>query len=102
MGLKTSGLSFMNVMEQLLMKCKYRNAVAYVDDVAIYSPTWERHLQDLDEVLKLFIKGNIKLKSEKCEFGTTKMEFLGFKKLDVWFLADKIGVKKMWEKNKAP
>ena len=79
MGLKTSGLAFQNVMEQLLLKCKYRNAVAYVDDVAIYSPTWERHLEDLDEVLKLFIKGNIKLKSEKCEFGTTKMDFLGFR-----------------------
>ena len=79
MGLKTSGLAFQNVMEQLLMKCKYRNAVAYVDDVAIYSPTWDRHLEDLDEVLKLFIKGNIKLKSEKCEFGTTKMDFLGFR-----------------------
>ena len=79
MGLKTSGLAFQNVMEQLLIKCKYRNAVAYVDDVAIYSPTWERHMEDLDEVLKLFIKGNIKLKSEKCEFGTTGMDFLGFR-----------------------
>ena len=79
MGLKTSGLAFQNVMEKLLSKCKYRNAVAYVDDVAIYSPTWERHLQDLDEVLKLFIKGNIKLKSEKCEFGTRQMDFLGFR-----------------------
>ena len=79
MGMNISGLRYQDIMERLMSTCKYRNALAYVDDVCVYSPTWERHLEDLDEVFKLFTKGNLKFKPEKCEFGLTEVDFLGYR-----------------------
>ena len=79
MGLTLSAKYFQHCIEQLLQKCKFRCAAAYVDDITVYSKSWNQHLVDLDEVLKLFVKGNIKLKSEKCEFGAQEIDFLGYR-----------------------
>ena len=57
----------------------FRSASSYVDDIAVYSKTWEQHLLDVEEILKLFIKSGIKLRSEKCEFGSDQTDFLGFR-----------------------
>ena len=51
--------------------------LVYIDDVVIYSDSLENHRKDLDEVFKLLIKYNWKVKLSKCQFATTKIKYLG-------------------------
>ncbi len=50
----------------------------YVDDIAVLSDTEEQHRQHLDVVLARLAKHNIKLRLDKCEFGVSEAEYLGF------------------------
>ena len=79
MGLNVSGLKFQDIMENCMIDHKYHRIAIYVDDLCCFSRTWEEHLEDLDKILKTIIKGNLKLKSEKCEFGYNQIDFLGFR-----------------------
>lgn len=50
-------------------------AVAYLDDTIIFSPTWEKHLMHLSQVL-----GQIQtagLMSRKFQIGMTEVQYLG-------------------------
>ena len=44
-------------------------ASAYIDDVAIYSETWEDHLKQLKSVLERLRAANLTAKPKKCRFG---------------------------------
>ncbi|KAG8172413.1 hypothetical protein JTE90_014137, partial [Oedothorax gibbosus] len=50
-GLVNAPFGFSKFMSQLLQGCE-EYSVPYLDDVAIFSNTWEDHLKHLDEVLK--------------------------------------------------
>lgn len=77
-GLNKSGGSFQKVVNQALQDYIDVCAIAYMDDVLIYSPTYEQHLVDIDNVLKAFERVNLKLSPAKCKFARTSAEFLGF------------------------
>ena len=49
----------------------------YLDDVMIYSDTWEQHLQHLDAVLARLQEANLTLKLSKCQFGAEDCTYLG-------------------------
>ena len=50
--------------------------MVYLDDVIIYSKTFEEHLLRLEEVLNKIREANFHLKAKKCHFGATKLQFL--------------------------
>ena len=54
-------------------------AAAYIDDVAIYSETWEEHLQHLDQVLKRLRIAGLTANPKKCKFGMLEALYLGHK-----------------------
>ncbi|CDS12577.1 hypothetical protein LRAMOSA11497 [Lichtheimia ramosa] len=56
----------------------YRCAVAYIDDVTVYSKTMHDHLGHLDAVLSRLEEVNMKCSSKKCDFVKSRIEFLGF------------------------
>ena len=43
-------------------------ALAFVDDIIVFSETFEEHVAHLQEVLNRLRKTNLKLKISKCEF----------------------------------
>ncbi|MBW0484082.1 hypothetical protein O181_023797 [Austropuccinia psidii MF-1] len=53
--------------------------VVYIDDIIIYSETWEDHLQYIDRVLSKFTPINLKTSLKKCRFGQQELLALGNK-----------------------
>ena len=52
--------------------------VAYLDDILVYSETFEQHVTCVKKVMKLLDSRDLRLKPEKCEFHKQEVTFLGF------------------------
>ena len=64
-------------MDLLLSGLKGNTCLVYLDDVIIFSHTFEEHLFRLKEVLERFREAGLKLKPSKCSFCQTQVLFLG-------------------------
>ncbi|MBW0563545.1 hypothetical protein O181_103260 [Austropuccinia psidii MF-1] len=53
--------------------------VVYIDDIIIYSETWEDHVQYIDRVLSKCTPINLKISLKKCNFGQQELLALGHK-----------------------
>ncbi len=51
--------------------------VVYIDDILIYSGSLEEHAEHLRKVFQKLKENKLYAKLEKCEFGVTKVDFLG-------------------------
>jgi hypothetical protein len=51
--------------------------LVFFDDILVYSKTWQEHLRHLDEVLTIMESQSLYAKESKCEFGMTKLLYLG-------------------------
>ncbi|GBG86946.1 hypothetical protein CBR_g44399 [Chara braunii] len=51
--------------------------VVYLDDILIFSKTVEEHVAHLDKVLSLLRQHKVNMNGEKCEFGRTRILYLG-------------------------
>ena len=51
--------------------------LVFFDDILIYNRTWEEHLQHIEVVLRILEEQHFFAKLSKCEFGLTKMLYLG-------------------------
>ena len=71
-GLKNAPATFQRYMEQ----SDFSNT--YIDDVIIYSSTFEEHLVHIESVLKA-LKATGLTKPEKCVWGARSLEYLGRK-----------------------
>ena len=56
----------------------FRRVVSYLDDILIYSRTFEEHLKALRRVFERFRSANLKLSPEKCTWFQKQTAFLGF------------------------
>lgn len=52
--------------------------LAYMDDIVIFSATFEEHLTNLEQVFQRLSHSGISLKLSKCIFASDKVDFLGF------------------------
>jgi hypothetical protein len=50
MGLHTSPNSFQLLMDKVLRRPTFKSCLCYLDDVLIFSETYEQHLADLDHI----------------------------------------------------
>ncbi|MBW0498181.1 hypothetical protein O181_037896 [Austropuccinia psidii MF-1] len=53
--------------------------VVYVDDIIIYSETWEDHVQNIDRVISKCTPINLRISLNKCSFGQQELLALGHK-----------------------
>ncbi|MBW0465168.1 hypothetical protein O181_004883 [Austropuccinia psidii MF-1] len=53
--------------------------VLYIDDIIIYSETWEDHVQYIDKVLSKCTPINLKISLKKCNSGQQEFLALGHK-----------------------
>ena len=62
-----------NIFQPLLRKC----VLVFVDDILIYSPTLETHLDHLHQVFNILNEHQFLLKRSKCSFAQQQLEYLG-------------------------
>lgn len=80
-GLVNAQATFQRSMDKLVLQLRdegNEDVDAYVDNIIIYSETFEQHAHTLDRVLKLADEANLSLRADKCEFAKPEIEFLGF------------------------
>ena len=56
----------------------YKNLLVYIDDMLIYSQTFDDHIQHITQTLQLAIQYNIHFKLSKCTFASKSIKYLGF------------------------
>lgn len=76
-GLMNAPASFQRLMNVLFANLKGPNLQVFIDDICLASRTWVEHCQLLEEIFKLLIEANLKLKASKCIFGSKEVIFLG-------------------------
>ena len=69
--------TFQRTMDKVLKDIKDQFIMVYLDDVIIYSKTFEEHLQYIKEVMERIRNAHLRLKAEKCKFAAKELQFLG-------------------------
>ena len=75
-GLRNGPAVFQRLMDQILHQDKEYSQV-YIDDIAIFSNTWEEHCIHIDVILSRLKEAGLTAKASKCQWGQTQVEFLG-------------------------
>ena len=77
-GVSNGGATYQRLMDMCLSGLPPDLIVAYLDDAVIFSTTFEQHMADLRLVLERFRTAKITLRPDKCTFGCTEINFLGY------------------------
>ena len=76
-GLTNAPATFQRLMNQVFNGMLYKGVIVYLDDINIYSKTFDEHLDKLQEVLQRLRAAGLKLGPDKCHFLQRQIEFLG-------------------------
>jgi hypothetical protein len=63
--------------ESYLSACLKKICIGFFDDILIYSPNWQAHLDHLEAVFKILHDNTLFVKLSKCSFGVADIEYLG-------------------------
>jgi transposase InsO family protein len=74
-GLKNSPPSFQRVMTEILSPCR-QFALVYIDDIVVYSRSFEEHLQHIHQVLSVLSQHNFQLNPSKCSILRQQIDYL--------------------------
>lgn len=76
-GLVNSPATYQRLMEQILGDLHLDICFIYLDDLIIFSETYEEHLERLQMVLQRLREHNLKLSPKKCAFFKDKVKYIG-------------------------
>ncbi|GFX72293.1 retrovirus-related Pol polyprotein from transposon 297 [Trichonephila clavipes] len=76
-GLKNAPYFFSKLMAELLNGLE-DFVVPYLDDIAIFSDTWESHIKHIETVLQRIKRAKLTIKPSKCKFAQQNVKFLGY------------------------
>ena len=76
-GLTNAPATFQRLMNSVMSDFIFSILLVYLDDLLVYSSTFDKHLAALDQVMQRLREVGVKLNPEKCEFGRRKVGFLG-------------------------
>ena len=74
-GLKNSPPSFQRVMVDILSSCRPFTLI-YIDDIVIYSKSFQEHLNHVNQVFSILYKHNFQLNPPKCSIFQHKIDYL--------------------------
>lgn len=76
-GLNNAPATFQRTIEHCLGDMNLDSILIYLDDIVVFSATFEEHLSDLDAVLARLAHYGLKLKVKKCHLFKHEIEYLG-------------------------
>ena len=76
-GLINSPSVFERLMERVFSGLTFLILLIYLDDIIVYSKTFEEHLENLRVVFERLKESNLKLNPKKCNLLCNKVAFLG-------------------------
>ena len=77
-GLKTSPMIFQRILNNILRKNNLKKfSICYMDDILIFSHSFEEHLQHLEKLLEAICNEGFRLKITKCTFAKNEVKYLG-------------------------
>lgn len=77
-GLKTSPAIFQRILSNIIRKHKLSEfTVNYIDDILIFSKSFEEHIDHLTQLLEAIMKEGFRLKLSKCTFALDSVQYLG-------------------------
>ena len=77
-GLTNAPATFMRMMDDILRPFTNSFVVVYLDDIMIFSQIWEEHLHHIRQVLQTLRQHKLCANLEKCTFGKTQVQYLGY------------------------
>jgi hypothetical protein len=75
-GLRNAPATFSRLVSRLLLGLEDFSA-AYLDDILIFSETWQDHVKHLRAVFTRIQNAGLTLNQEKCEFAVAEIDYLG-------------------------
>ena len=76
-GLCNAPATFQRLMERCMGDLNLKDCLIYLDDIIIFSSTFEEHLERLEAVFSRLKQHNLKLRADKCEFMKSRVTYLG-------------------------
>ncbi len=74
-GHKNAPATFQSMVDGVLRDVNH--CVGYIDDILVYSSSWEEHLVDLDRLFSVLFGRGLCVKRGKCCFGRVRVLYLG-------------------------
>ncbi|GFW64609.1 retrovirus-related Pol polyprotein from transposon 297 [Trichonephila clavipes] len=76
-GLSGAAQNFQKAIDIILKPVIGRFVMVYMDDVIIKSPSFNEHIDHLNQVFTLLRDAGLKLNKDKCQFARAKLKYLG-------------------------
>ncbi|KAK1806858.1 hypothetical protein P4O66_005342 [Electrophorus voltai] len=77
-GLATAPSVLQAYINEALREFLGRFVVTYIDDILIYSTSWDQHVCDVRAIVHNMLKNFLYCKAEKCEFHMKEINVLGY------------------------
>ncbi len=77
-GLCNAGASYQRLIDITLTGLPSDRVLAYMDDIVVFSKSFEEHLEGLEQIFLRLQSSGISLKLSKCLFACERVNFLGF------------------------
>ncbi|KAI8485080.1 hypothetical protein Bbelb_371860 [Branchiostoma belcheri] len=76
-GLSNSAATYQRLVQLILAGVGWDVCLAYLDDIIVFTPTFDEHLHTLQEVFTRLRQAGLKLHPAKCRFAQKEVTFLG-------------------------
>ena len=87
-GLCNAPATFSRLMDRVLAGLHWETCLFYLDDIIVFSSTWEEHLARLREVFERLRHAKLKLGAAKCTFAAKEVSYLGHRVTEEGLLPD--------------
>ena len=87
-GLCNAPATFSRLMDRVLAGFHWETCLFYLDDIIVFSSTWEEHLARLREVFERLRHAKLKLGPTKCTFAAKEVSYVGHRVTEEGLLPD--------------
>ena len=77
-GLTNAPKTFIRLIDDILWRFTNSFVFMYLDDILIFNKNWEKHLEHIQQVLNALWQHQLYHNLEKCSFGMTIIQYLGY------------------------